>query len=156
MECGKNCGNVQELFFSPEKFLRGRQAAAAGPRSNLPAKQDWKFSHFHKHTHSRVHIPTPSLTCTNLRGSEAHTHNHLGRLQTQPHLYHRTHTHTPEINTKKLILLYYSCRKIKSIFCCMISHTWWVFKWTYLHLLIRARSFSSWWCKFSNTNIFCA
>ena len=90
---GWNVEKIVEIF-SPEKFLRGRQAAAAGPRSNLPAKQDWKFSHFHKHTHSRVHIPTPSLTCTNLRGSEAHTHNHLGRLQTQPHLYHRTHTHT--------------------------------------------------------------
>ena len=31
----------------------------------------------------------------------------------------------------------------------------WVFKWTYFHLLLRTRTFSSWWCKFASANSIC-
>ena len=34
-------------------------------------------------------------------------------------------------------------------FWCLIWGAQWIFKWTYLHLLLRTRSFSSWWCKFA-------
>ena len=52
----------------------------------------------------------------------------------------------PRTNTAKLILLQYNCWKITVIFWCMVWGAQWIFKWTYLHLLLSTRSFSS-WCK---------
>ena len=49
-----------------------------------------------------------------------------------------------------------NCRKITTRFWCMISSTQWVFMWTYLCLLLRIRTLSSWWYNFSVANSFCA
>ena len=37
-----------------------------------------------------------------------------------------------------------------------VSDAQWVFKWTYLCLLLRIRTLSSWWCKCTDSNPFCA
>ena len=59
-------------------------------------------------------------------------------------------------NTAKLILPWYNCCKILAKFWCMIWGAQLVFKWTYMHLSLWTRTFSSWKCKFADANSFCA
>ena len=51
------------------------------------------------------------------------------------------------INTIKLFLLELNCRIIMARFWFIVQYAQWVFKWTYLCLLLRVRTLSSWWCK---------
>ena len=41
-------------------------------------------------------------------------------------------------------------------FWCFVWDAQWVFKWTYLCLLLRIRTLSTWWCKFTDANTFSA
>ena len=50
------------------------------------------------------------------------------------------------VNTINLILRSSNCCKITTRFWSMIWGAQWVSKWTYLDLLLRTWSFSSWWC----------
>ena len=43
-----------------------------------------------------------------------------------------------------------NCHKIMARFWCIVWDAQWVFKWTYLCLLLRFRTFSSWWYKFTD------
>ena len=61
---------------------------------------------------------------------------------------------TARINTIKLILLSLNCRIIMARFWCIVWDAQWVFKLTYLCLLLRITTLSSWWCKFTDANPF--
>ena len=52
------------------------------------------------------------------------------------------------------ILQNYFCHKITARFWCIVWYAQWFFKWTYLCLLLRIRTVSSWWCKFTDANPF--
>ena len=59
------------------------------------------------------------------------------------------------------ILQNYFCRnwtaiKLCARFWCIVWDAQWVFKWTYLCLLLRIRKLSYWWCKFTDANPFSA
>ena len=62
----------------------------------------------------------------------------------------------PGIKTPKLFLPLLNCRKIMARYWCIVWDAQWVSKWTYLCLLLRIRTRSSWWCKFTDANPFSA
>ena len=60
------------------------------------------------------------------------------------------------INTIKLFLPLLNCHKITSRFWFIVWDAQLVFKWRYLCLLLRIRTLSSWWSKFTDANPFSA
>ena len=49
-----------------------------------------------------------------------------------------------------------NCRKITATFWCIVWDAQWVFKWTYMCVILRIRKLSSWWCKCADANPFSA